>query len=157
MNRKVARALLTLTIVFVFFGGLGQRETAKALDCYQSLSYYPIDHSQSLSNNICLRWGTGLAYSIEATTTAFDANHSPVAVYWVNVYAVGYDACDGGPSIQWATPQGSYETNSTSVATYSGGYQATCSVYHTYTEYSGHGRYYSSSESLQWTCAYTYQ
>lgn len=49
MNRKVARALLTLTIVFVFFGGLGQRETAKALDCYQLLSYYPIDHSQSLS------------------------------------------------------------------------------------------------------------
>ncbi len=86
-----------------------------------------------------------------------DANHSPVAVYWVNVYAVGYDACDGGPSIQWATPQGSYETNSTSVTTYSGGYQATCSVYHTYTEYSEHGRYYSSSESLQWTYAYTYQ
>jgi hypothetical protein len=47
--------------------------------------------------------------------------------------------------------------NSASVTTYSGGYQATCSVYHAYMEYSEHGRYYSSSESLQWTYAYTYQ
>lgn len=46
MKTKLARALLSLTIVFVFFGGFGQAEKAKAQDCFLSL-YYPIDHNQS--------------------------------------------------------------------------------------------------------------